>query len=101
MSQSPIDAFTLEIGRRPGLRQKIEALQDKSPQEIIAQLVALSAEAGTPVSAEEWRKVLRPRPGNELADDELQSLSGGSIFEDIWNVLTKPLAHNPSQKAAP
>jgi len=91
MSHSPIDVFTLEIGRRPELRRKIEALQNQPPQEIIAQLVALSAEAGTPVSADEWAKVLRFSSGSELPDEGLQSLSGGVNLADIFHFLVNPL----------
>jgi len=70
-----IEAFNTKVQNSPELQQKVAALTQQIQQDLAEKLAALSQEAGTPFTSEEFLSTTR----TELSDAELQGVSGGVI----------------------
>lgn len=70
-----IEAFTAKVQNSPELQQKVAAATQQLQQELAEKLSAISQEAGTPVSKEEFLDTTK----TELSDAELEGVSGGVI----------------------
>jgi len=92
MSTGNIEAFAKKIAQDVELQKKVRALQARSPQEAVAALALISAEAGIPVTEAEWLASRNPRnPRNprdqeasgELSEGDLSAISGGLNLDEI------------------
>lgn len=70
-----IEAFNTKVQNSPELQQKVAALTLQTQQDLAEKLAALSQEAGTPCTSEEFLGATEA----ELSDAELQGVSGGVI----------------------
>jgi predicted ribosomally synthesized peptide with nif11-like leader len=70
-----IEAFNTKVQNSPELQQKVATLTEPIQRELAGKLAALSQEAGTPFTSEEFLSATR----TELSDAELQGVSGGII----------------------
>jgi predicted ribosomally synthesized peptide with nif11-like leader len=75
MSTDHIPAFHEKVQNDPVLQQKVAALHERVQRELADKLAALSQEAGTPFTSEEFLSAARA----ELSDAELQGVSGGIL----------------------
>lgn len=74
MSNPNIQKFAEAVGRDPQLAQKLKDMESLEPAEWPPLLAALSVEAGTPASAEEFMTMWS---STELSLEELDSIAGG------------------------
>ena len=70
-----IEAFNTKVQNSPELQQKVAVITEQIQQELAEKLAALSQEAGTPFTAEEFLSATKA----ELSDAELQGVSGGIL----------------------
>lgn len=75
MSTENIEKFTAALATNPTLSAKVQALRTEAAA---AGLAALSVEAGTPFTAEEYLAILPPS-NTELSEENLGSVTGGVI----------------------
>jgi len=78
MSTENIEKFTKSLATNPALATKVQALRTEAAQAAAAGLAALSIEAGTPFTAEEYLTVFPPS-NTELSEETLGSVAGGVI----------------------
>ena len=73
MSTENLTAFLSRVGSDPDLAAKVAALHAEADETLVLALVALSEEAGTPITAETLRREIT----SLLADTDLSQVSGG------------------------
>lgn len=78
MSTENIEKFTAALATNPALSAKVQSLRTEAAQAAAEGLAALSVEAGTPFTAEEYLTVFPPS-NTELSEESLGSVSGGVI----------------------
>lgn len=78
MSTENIEKFTAALATNPALSAKVQALRTEAAEAAAAGLAALSVEAGTPFTAEEYLAILPPS-NTELSEENLGSVTGGVI----------------------
>jgi predicted ribosomally synthesized peptide with nif11-like leader len=70
-----ITAFHSKVQDSPELQQKVAAITRQLQQDLAGKLAALSQEAGTPFTSEEFLAATKA----ELSETELTGISGGQL----------------------
>ena len=70
-----LEAFNTKVQNSPELQQRVATLTQQIRQDLADKLAALSQEAGTPFTSEEFLTATK----TELSDAELKGVSGGII----------------------
>lgn len=81
-----LPAFTQQLRRNPELERKFDAITAHSKEELATALVALTVEAGTPVSVEEWTEALASEAA--LPDSNLEEITGGIASRHLYSFGT-------------
>jgi len=71
-----IEAFNTKVQNSPELQQKVVTITQQIQHDLAERLAALSQEAGTPFTSEEF---LSASTSRELSEAELEGVSGGVI----------------------
>ena len=83
-----VSAFLAVVDSNPELQKKFAALRQETGEDLLKALVNLSAEAGTPVSMEEWIAYRAEAPSSDtLSDRDLEAVSGGVFIKRIDNAI--------------
>ena len=85
MSSDSITTFLTKASTDPALAAKIEAIHTRVQGELAETLAALSIEAGTPFTAEEYLHEC----SSTLSDAELEQVAGGAFFENVTNAVKR------------
>lgn len=79
MSTENITTFLTKATTDSALAAKIEAVHTRVQRDLAETLAALSVEAGTPFTAEEYLHECN----SALSDAELEQVAGGGIFDTL------------------
>ena len=91
--KNKVAAFLEVVDSNPELQKKFTALKQETGENLLKALVKLSAEAGTPVSLEEWSACRAElQPSDALSDRELETVSGGVFLKKIGDALHNKLS---------
>jgi predicted ribosomally synthesized peptide with nif11-like leader len=77
MSQEQLKAFLEAVKADVGLQEKLKAAADADA------VVAIAKEVGCMISADELQRAAL-RVGEELSDEELENVAGGTITFGLW-----------------
>ncbi len=87
MSTENITKFNEVLASDPDLQAKLRDIQQDVARDTAEKIAALSAEAGTPFSADEFLRGAVQGTG-ELSEEQLESVSGGWWNSSEANVMT-------------
>jgi predicted ribosomally synthesized peptide with nif11-like leader len=87
MSAENYSKFVEAVAGDPELAAKVQAIHAATAREVAERLAALSAEAGTPISADEFLATASSQ-AEELSDDQLEAVAGGVWKANAGNIFT-------------
>jgi len=86
VSQTNLPIFLEKVAETPALQKELQDIKNQPQDSVEAQLAALSIEAGTPVTAEEFRSLFKN--GAELSEGTLEHVTGGgSTASNVLHTL--------------
>lgn len=85
MSTENITKFSEAVAANPELQEKVQSLQAAAARETAEKIAALSVEAGTPFSADEFLASAQSVQG-ELSEEQLEAVAGGAWRPSAGNI---------------
>jgi predicted ribosomally synthesized peptide with nif11-like leader len=86
MSTENITKFNEALSNDPSLRAKVEAIRTEVSGDLAQKMAALSAEAGTPITADEFLEGVSSQSSEALSDEALEEVSGGTWRPTAGNI---------------
>lgn len=86
MSTENISKFAAATAASPELQAKVQVIQVDAAQATAEKIAALSVEAGTPFTAEEFLASATSQT-HEISDEQLENVAGGIWRPDDGNVM--------------
>jgi predicted ribosomally synthesized peptide with nif11-like leader len=86
MNNEAITKFTETVAADPELQKEVQSIQQAAARQTAEKLAALSVEAGTPFTAEEFLASVTPASA-ELSEEQLESVAGGTWAPSEGNVM--------------